>query len=183
MKRITELTAEELTAVYENNKKLRERVYDSISEDSNYWVNDWLNCFDRGAVDYSLDVSGYYNYFSVCDNGKFLEGMKEVQSSFCAISDEWNKTIEYAYKLVNRLEYMEYNLSDTDYDRLSGRIEELIEDIRREFYGEIRAIYDGCDDEQHQLEYFLDCYVETLTDNYYVDDEYKLYQTITKCYA
>lgn len=183
MKRINELTAEELTTVFENNKILRERLYDSVSDDANYWVENWLGSFERGAIDYSLDISGYYNYFSVCDNGKFLEGMKEVQSNYYAISDEWNKTIKYAYELVNRLEYMEYDLSDRDYERLSGRIEELVEDIRREFYREIRAAYDACDDEQYQLEYFLDCYAETLTNDYYVDDEYKLYQTITKCYA
>ena len=184
MKKISELTMEELTKIFENNAHLRELVFGSMAEDAKFQIDEWLYNFEYGAIDYSLDVSGYYNYFSVCDNGKFLDGMIELQRKYCAISDKWDKTIEYAYSLANRLEFMEYDLSDRNYEKLYGRIKELVEDIRREFYTVIRDVYDACLDEKYQLEYFTDYFAEMcLTDDYYIDDEYKLYQTITKCYA
>ena len=83
MKYLNDLNKEELKIVFNKNKKLREIVFNSFVETCEFYIKDFLNCFEHGSISYDIDVCGYYDYFTVKNYTKFLEGLENAQKWYC----------------------------------------------------------------------------------------------------
>ncbi len=186
-KYIEELTNEELISVYDVNAKLREDVFELMAESESFFVSDMLSAFERGAIDYSLDVSGYNNYLIVKNITKFLDGVRSAHKDYYFLSADGVDALKRAEELNERLNDMGYELSATNYRRLEKRVDELVEVLHDEIYKEIRNIYDSCYEDEIIEDYYLSTYVDTqlCTGAFYIDEAYKLYEEIhtVKCYA
>lgn len=179
MRQLKELNREELLKVYEYNEGLQEKVFDDMTESADFWLGEYLDCWERGAVDYSLDISGCYNYFTVTDFGKFLTGLQKAQDSFCFLSDKWNPVIAKAWQLYEKYTYNAYDFSDLNYERIENRLTELIESLETACYSRVRDEYDYCFNEKNQMDYFLDFYIDTRTDdNFYINEDFELLEHI-----
>lgn len=187
MKKLNELNREELRRVFDENKALRGIVFDHAAENADFWIGEYLDCFEYGALDYSLDVSGYYNHFRVKNFTKFLDGLENAQKTYCFLADEYNEIIKKAAALNEKYQNEHYyNLSDLNYERIEKRLTELIESLEAACYDVIRAEYDACYNDKYLFEYFIDGYLDEMnTDNFYVDENYKLFEHVEyeKTYA
>lgn len=179
MKKLNELNREELRRVFDENKALREIVFDHAAKNADFWIGEYLDCFEYGALDYSLDVSGYYNYFNVKDFGKFLTGLEKAQKMYCFLADEYNAVINKAWQLYEKYTYNAYEFSDLNYERIENRLTELIESLEMACYDVIRAEYDACYNDEYLFEYFIDGYLDEMnTDNFYINENYELFEHV-----
>ena len=176
MKYIRDCSREELEQVFNTNAKLREEIFDYLMESASTWVDEYLSCWDRRGIKY--DLSGYgYSYFKSKDNFKFLAGLQEAQRVFCFLPDSMNDKIDYAQKLVNRLWEVEDTLSEANYERLSGRVDELIDELEDACLKRFKEEYDACCEEKYQLEEWLSYLSEEKSDCY-IDDRFKMYEIV-----
>jgi hypothetical protein len=181
MKNFEELTIEELEKVFNNNEKLQTMVYDAAIEDINFWVGEYFNCFERGALDCNIGYPG--NYITVKNNYDFIQGLKELQKQYEYLSRDAEKDIKYCDHLMAR--YNDLPLNDyKNADLLENRIDELINGLKSEFLSKMVAEYDYYYDLENLKSYFLECYSENMSDNYYINDNFILYEHIEyeKCY-
>lgn len=177
MKHLNELNPGELKLVFENNSKLQKEVLNDMFENANYWSGEYLKCWKRGAIDYCIGWDRG-TYFEVKDRQEFIDGLKEAQNTFCFLADEWNKKINYAEHLINRLNNLVY-WDEVNEERLNNRIDELIEELETACYKRLMSEYEECFDSENQLNYFLEFYSnERIDDNFYVDENYTLYEHI-----
>lgn len=184
MKKLSELTAEELKKVYENNQKLQNTIFDALTEDAYFWVEEYINNFKRGAINYSFSVDGYGDFLTVKNIELFVEGLSISEESFMWLPDYAEK-IERLAELVNRYNEVRYTLSIDNDSRLCDRIDELTDGLRIELFNAIRMEYDNCYDTENAILYFIEFYVdERMDDSYYIDDNYILYKHVEyeKCY-
>lgn len=178
MKKVHELNTEELKKVFEVNSKLQEKVFDDMFESVNFWNGEYLECWQRGAIDYCIGWDRG-TYFICKDKDLFIEGLEKAQHTFCFLADEYNKTIEYVKKLINRLNEFYYDLSEKNYDRLENRIDELIEELENACYKRFIIEYESCFDSDYQLDYFLDFYAsERLDENFYINADFELFEHV-----
>ena len=184
MKKLSELTTDELKKVYKNNQKLQDDVFDALLEDVNFWVGQYLNNFERGAIDYSFSADGYRDFLTVKSVDLFIEGLSISEAMFSWLPDYAEKII-YLSALVDRYNEVGYTLSIDNDDRLQDRIDELADGLRIELFNAVRREYNDCFDAENAINYFIEFYsVECMDNTYYVDDNYILYQHIEyeKCY-
>ena len=184
MKKLSELTTEELKKVYKNNQKIQDDVFDALVESANFWVGDYLENFEKGAINYSFSVDGYGDFLTVKNIDLFVEGLGISEAMFMWLPDYAEK-IERLSELVDRYNTVGYTLSIDDENRLQDRIDELSDGLRIELFNAVRREYDACCAAENLINYFIDYYVnECMNDTYYIDDNYILYQHIEyeKCY-
>jgi hypothetical protein len=181
MKKIEDLTIEELKKVFNNNVKLQNEVFDAAQDDAQYWINERLDCFPRGALECNIGYPG--DYIRVKDQEKFIQGLKQLQKDYCYFSDEDEKIISYADHLIDRYNNLPY-YDDTNAARLDDRIEELITILQSNFLRILVNEYNYYYDTDNLYNFFIECYSDNLIDNYYIDDNFILYQHIEyeKCY-
>lgn len=174
MKRLNELNSEELKLVFENNSNLQEKVFNDMFEDIDYWNEEYLSCWERGAIDYCIGWDRGA-YFEVKDRQGFIDGLKKAQCFFCFLADKWDEEINYTEHLINRLNNLVY-WDEVNAERLNNRIDELIKELETACYNQFMAGYKNCFDSENQLDYFLEFYSkERMDDNFYVDGNYTLY--------
>lgn len=184
MKKLSELTTEELKKVYENNQKIQNIIFDELAEDANFWVGEYLNNFKRGTINYSFSVDGYGDFLTVKNIELFVEGLNSSEASFRWLPD-YTEKIERLEALVNRYNEVGYTLSIDNDNRLRNKIDELTDVLRIELFNVIRSEYNSCYDTENAISYFIEFYVdERMDDSYYIDDNYIFYQNIEceKCY-
>ena len=185
MKYLHELNGNELCKVFDRNGKLQEAVYDRMYDNAHYWAMEKLDCWSRGAIDYRI---GYDRgaYFRCTDRALFVSGLERLQDEYGFLSSEYDVTIAYTEKLLDRLDIISV-WDDKNYDRLVTRIDELIEELEDACFRQFMSEYEYCFETENQLEYFLDYGIEDVlpVGNYYVDDNYILYENVayTRCYA
>lgn len=178
MKNLKDLNTEELTLVFENNSKLQEQVFNDMFNNAAFWCSEYLDCWKSGGIDYCIGWDRG-SYFNVTDWRLFIDGLKEAQRDYCFLADEYNKKIEYVEKLLNRLDYLYYNSSEENYNRLETRIDELIEELKNTCYNRLMDEYEYCFDSKNQLDYFLDFYAAERIDNdFYVNEDYTLFEQV-----
>lgn len=177
MKLFKDLNTEELTLVYENNRKLQEQVFDDMFETASFYCEEYLNCWKRGSIDYCIGWDRG-TYFTAKDRRGFIDGLRQAQRSFCFLADRWNEKIDYVDKLICRLD----NLVYWDYvneERLNNRIDELIEELEDACYKRFMSEYESCFDNDYQLNYFLEFYSDARMDgDYYINDSYELFEHV-----
>ena len=178
MKKLNELNQEELRHVFENNSKLQEKVFDDMFNNADFWCGEYLICWNRRGIDYSIGWDRG-TYFKCTDKNYFIDGLKEVQHIYCFLDDKYNDKIEHVEKLLNKLDYLYYNSSEENYNRLETRIDELIEELENACYDRFMNEYEYCFNSKNQLDYFLEFYAAERMDNdFYVDEEYTLFEHI-----
>ena len=178
MKNFKDLNTEELTIVFENNSGLQEKVFNDMFNNADFLCSDYLHRWKRGGIDYYIGWDRG-TYFRSKDNALFIDGLKKAQHVYCFLADEYNKKIEYVEKLLNRLDYLYYNSSEENYNRLETRIDELIEELENACYKRFMDEYEYCFDSKNQLEYFLEFYADERMDgDFYIDENYLLYEHV-----
>ena len=176
MKYLNELDREELIRVFENNSKLQEKIFDDMFDNAAFWCGEYLDCWNRTGIDYSIGW-GRGTYFKCTDKNSFLAGLEKVQEWYCFLADEYDKTIKYCRKLINKTYYL--SLSETNLKRLENRIDELIEELENACYKRFMSEYEYCFDSKNQLDYFLEFYAaERMDGNFYIDENYSLYEHV-----
>lgn len=177
-KKLNELNRDELRQVFDKNKTLREIVFDHAAENADFWIEEYMDCFEDGAVSYSLDISGYNNYFSVTDVAKFLNGLEKAQKMYCFLADEYNVVIEKAAVLNERYKNSD-DLSDLNFERVENRLKALVKTLESACYKRIRSEYDIYYDDNELFDCFISGWLDEMnTDNFYVDENYKLFEHV-----
>lgn len=175
MKKINNLTINELKKVFANNQELQNEVYNDAIDVANMYIRDYMECFESGAIYYNIGYPG--DYITVRDARKFVDGLRDIYKSFCVLPDESLKLINYCDDLLNRYEEI-YMINWKNADRLEKRINELITDLKNVFFERVLVEYNYYYNGDNLQEYFIENYMERMNDNYYVDDNYILYQHI-----
>lgn len=186
-KKLIDLDTDELRRVWDNNKGVRERVFDYAMESAYFWVDEYLHNLPRGAADYSIGGQG--DYFTVEDPASFLEWLKNVQRNCCLLPEngEWSPwpLIEKAELLTDRMDYLYYDLSDENYNRMETRRDEIIEELANEVQKVLSGEYEYFHDEENCFSYFCEMQDSIFGDDYWIDDTFILWHVYTtkECFA
>jgi len=185
MRNLTDLTQEELKALFKANKHLQEKAQENLLDNAYFWINEYLQPFGKiPGVDYS--ISCYYDYFTVKSPAyylEFLEGVEKMQKDFCILSESTAALFSRVYKKAEffREAYNGYeDISDKRFLQLEKWMIKAVETITSEILKccqeEIMSSYDF----ENQETYFLD-----FIDNFdcYQVEENKLYKTVCYCYT
>ena len=175
MKYIHELTDNEKRELIENNATLQNMVYDDMIENEMYFITEQLNYIAPGLRDYSIG-SYNYNYLTVGNSVKFLDGLETLQKNYCTVPDELQPEIDRVLAARDRFYLMSY--SNKNYDMLDAWI-----DKKSQYFADcITDYFSSCLDlsRADMIEYFIEFYAdERMDDTFYIDNGI-LYQTITK---
>ena len=63
MKNFDSLTIEELKKVFNNNEKLQDDILSAAQDNASYWINEYLECFERGALECNIGYPGDYTMY------------------------------------------------------------------------------------------------------------------------
>lgn len=121
MKYIHELTENEKRELIENNETLQNMVYDDMIENEMYFISEQLNYITPGLRDYSIG-SYNYNYLTVGNSVKFLDGLETLRKNYCTLPDDMRDEIKRVLDARDRFYLMSYN--NKNYDRLNAWIGE-----------------------------------------------------------
>ncbi len=175
MKYIHELTDNEKRELIENNSALQNMVYDDMLENEMDFISEQLNYIAPGLCDYSVG-SYNYNYMTVGNSAKFLDGLETLQKKYCTLPDELQPEIDRVLSARDRFYLMSYN--NKNYDDLDAWIDE-----KAQYFADcITDYFSRCSEptRDDMINYFIEFYAdERMDDSFYIDNGI-LYQTITK---
>lgn len=186
-KKLNDLGTDELRRVWDNNKGVRERVFDYAMKSAYFWVDEYLHNLPRGAADYSIGGQG--DYFCVKDPADFLRWLKGAQGDYCLLleNDKWNPwpLIEKAELLTDRMDYLYYDLSDENYNRMETRRDEIIEELANEVQKVLSGEYEYFYDEENCFSYFCEMQESIFGGGCWIDDTFILWNvyTVKECFA
>ncbi len=175
MKKLSELKTDELKQVFYKNEKLQQELFDAALDDSLFWINEYFNYFKNGAIDYNIGYPG--NYLSIKNTFDFIDGLEGLQNDFCLFNDDDAKKIIYAGELIKKHDNI-YCYDCINLERIENRIDELAHNLKNIFFKKIIDEYNYYFDNNNLLEYFTSFYIDNLDDNYYIDNDFILYQHI-----
>lgn len=178
MKYINQLTDDEKRALIEGNNALANMVYYDMNENESIFISEQLNYIAPGLRDYSIG-SYNYNYMTVGNSVKFLDGLETLQKNYCTLPDDMNDEIKRVLEARERFYLMSYN--NKNYDDLDAWI-----DKKAQYFADCIAEYfTSCLDptRDDMINYFIEFYAdERMDESYYIKDGI-LYQTTTKIIA
>ena len=152
-------------------------VLNDMFDNAAFWCSEYLDCWKKG-IDYCIGWDRG-TYFRILNEDDFLDGLEKAQKDYCFLADEYNETIEYCRKLVNRLDEIGYTLSIDNEDRLTNRKNELLEELENACYKRFMLEYETCFEKENQIEYFVEFYVDArLDNNFYVNEEFELFEHV-----
>ena len=176
MKYIHELTDNEKRELIENNAALQNMVYDDMIENEMYFISEQLNYIAPGLRDYSVG-SYSYNYLTVGNSVKFLDGLETLQKNYCTLPDDMQPEIERVLAARERFYSMSYN--NKNYDILDAWIDEKAQ----HFADCITNYFSNClePSRDDMISYFIEFYAdERMDESYYIDNDGALYQNFIK---
>lgn len=186
MKKLKDLTVEQLKIVFDKNEKLRVEVFKDMFDCVDGIAIEILRNFDLKALSYEIDVSHFNHHcFIVKDRRSFAESLVDVNNMYGVLDEDSTQQLNRVIHLIDHFDDVEYDLSDVNYTRLDKRIDEVIDTLKNKLYKFIWDEYDAIYDDSNQLDYYLDFYSsERMSDDYYIDDNYILWEHIEyeKCY-
>ena len=102
---LTELSFDELEAVFDGNEKLSYMVENDYTESVMSTVEDYLSCFRGALSNWSI---GFYqrNFIAIKDNEKFIEGFYDFVKTF-GIDEDSEKVFNGVYEWFNNEENKE----------------------------------------------------------------------------
>lgn len=186
-KKLNDLGTDELRRVWDNNKGVRERVFDYAMESAYFWVDEYLHDLPRGAADYS--IGGQRDYFQVEDPANFLQWLKEAQRNYCLLpeNDNWSSwpLIEKAELIHNRMDYLYYDLSDENYTRMETRRDEILEELADKVQEVLSGEYEQFYEDENCFWYFVEMQESIFGEEYWIDDTFILWNVyeVKECFA
>lgn len=186
-KKLNDLGTDELRRVWNNNKGVRERVFDYAMESAYFQVGNYLHGLPCGVADYS--IGGQRDYFSVEDPDGFLQWLKATQRTYCLLPEngKWNPwpLIEKAELIHNRMDSLYYDLSDENYTRMETRRDEILDELADKVQEVLSGEYEYFYDEENCFSYFCEMQESILGDGYWIDDTFILWNvyTVKECFA
>lgn len=186
-KKLIDLDTDELRLVWDNNKGVRERVFDYAMDSACFWVDDYLHGLPCGAADYSIGGQG--DYFTAKDPAGFLEWLKDVQRFYCLLPEngDWSPwpLIEKAEFLHHRMDELYYDLSDENYNRMEARRDEILEELSDKVQEVLSGEYEQFYDDENCFWYFVEMQDGIFGDDCWIDDTFILWNayTVKECFA
>ncbi len=180
MKNFKQLTIEELRKVFNKNEELKKDVLQTAHVDVSYWISEYMNCFESGTIKYNIGYPG--DYIIIQDGRKFIEGLFKLQEQFCYLSEDSEKALKYCDSLIDKYDNLP---SDSEHrDLINERIHEIMQELKDNFLNLLVNEYDWYYDTKNLCDYFVEIYADNMDNNYYIDDDFILYQHIEyeKCY-
>lgn len=186
MKKLDELTEDELELVFNKNEKLQAELYEHCYEDN----MDFQQEVGEALLDYKSDsfsIEDYYSsfYLKLKDGEKFLKttNLRLAVEYNCITLEDRNEAERLLDKYYNTTPFNTENYEDVDNITLQ-EIDVLAEKIMKKIEKYLHTFedLDGAD----VMQRFIDCEYEYYADNdCYVDDNYIMYGDVayTKCYA
>ena len=189
MKKLNELTNDELFNLFEKNAWLREKMCSFCEESVNDYISDYLYGFRKiNGLEYSIGYNDYFTFngyrAGVQGYEDFIYACMEVQRSYCLFSDKTEtllKRINAKLELYTEAWQGYRDISDKNYERLEKWIDKGIETLCNEILSFCKDIYDSAYDKDYQEEELLN-FVEWNGSDYETDGTY-IYETIHKKYA
>lgn len=182
MKKLQDMTKEELATLFKKNLHLQEEVQERMLQDSYYWINEYMNYFSGiQGVEYS--ISCHYDYINVKYPTyflDFLQATEKMQKDYCILEPETNTLLIRALKKAEffREVYNGYeDISAYRYKHLEKWMFKVIEEITSNILEVCQDEIYFCYEDQNQLNYFLDFSSEF---DYEVEEN-KLYKLV--CYV
>ena len=179
MKFIYQLTDDEKRALIAGNSALQNMVYDDMFDNEMDFITEQLNYIAPGLRDYSVGAYGY-NYLTVGNSVKFLDGLETLQKNYCTLPDDLQPEIERVFAARDRFYEMSYN--NSNYDLLDSWL-----DKKAQFFADrISKYFSACLDPAYDdmINYFIEFYAdERIDETFYINDSGVLCQTITKIIA
>ena len=182
MKKFFELTENEMLKVYDNNKRLQQMVLDDMIDTEDFWTDEYLKPIAHTITSYDIGYCGCY-MSGIKDVNDFINGVKQMQKDFCFLPDAENEYINRLANTINTYYSKYYEGSHENFEEFFyNECEELLDKISAQFKRHYNFTA------EHEKEYFLEFYIDermNKEDNYYIDDDYVLYETeiMTTCYA
>ena len=176
MKFIYQLTENEKRALIENNGALADMVYDDMLENEMDFITEQLNYICDGLRDYRIG-SCNYNYLTVGNSVKFLDGLEELQKNYCTLPENMQPEVDRVLAARDRFYLMSYN--NKNYDMLDAWI-----DKKAQYFADrITDYFSAClePSRDDMISYFIEFYAdERMDESFYIGDDGILYQTTTK---
>lgn len=181
MKRIGNLTIDELEKVFDANDKLQKDVADDYEESQMDYISDILDDLRSSLTDYSI---GFYQHNFICYNNErdLFSAALQACKDYGFLPDKTAARIDYYLSRCDVLDMMDYD--NKHYTELSEYIENAADETARTIEHEFNILTDYS--ENDLLDYFKEFYADERMDgDYYIDDNYILYQHIEyeKCYS
>lgn len=166
MKALSKCDSRQILSVILASDRLREKFEDSIMDSEMDWLSDKINCFPRGAIDYSFGLASPC-YFSIQDDWGCLEGIRESVRNFGS-SERLEKLLEWSEKLYgsNLFSWSVKKVADLYFDEEFMRVIKYMEDVGYKIY---------CKDEDapELIDYVENGYVDSVIDGVYLNGQGK----------
>lgn len=172
-KLLSELTRDELSALYDANNYIKETIYTRRADDENYYIsNEIITYFEHydnatNRRQFSAFFDEHYNrtYITVkIDNYvDFIQDCIEFDKKSLGFSDELKPLLK---RIAGRAQffvdcYLGYeNISDKKYLLLESWIKEGVNKLIQELQKIINDIYDSLLDDNYNKDYFIESVLE-----------------------
>lgn len=173
--KLSEMTYKQLVDLFNNNKSIRNKAFDRAMDNAYFWCGEYLDCFEHGAVDYSI---GYDRgaYFRIKNRYGFLDGMEKLQKDYCFLENKYTSKIDELRKMLDRYNYDD--MSDEEYDALEEKLDEEFDELEEKTFKRLMLEYETAFEENAQLDIFLSCMVDELEADGYITEGYKLVREV-----
>lgn len=166
MKKIAELTKEQIRDLVANVETLREQFGERIRESEMFWIEEKLDCIKSGCSDWSI---GFYNqnFLSVGDSHEFVDGVLASIRAFGS-SDKLERLVQHCDRLMhtNLFDHYVEKLADCYLEEEIKPICDYVEDIEYKLY--LHEVTPEMDD-------YLEMFAEDIADYIFDEDNKILY--------
>lgn len=173
--KLSEMTYKQLENLFNNNKSIRDKAFDRAMDDAQYWCGEYLDCFERGAVDYSIGWDGGA-YFRIKNRYGFLDGMEKLQKDYGVLEDKYTSKIDELRKMLDHYNYDD--MSDEEYNALDEMLDEEFDELEEKTFERLMLEYKAAFEEETQLDIFVCCMVDELEADGYITEGYKLVREV-----
>lgn len=181
---IEDMTIEELTKVFNANSTLRTLVQDDMLDTEMFYISEQMDFFKDSLIDWSIGpYDRNYNYITIGNASDFIDGLEDAEKAIPVLIDEDAPLLEKAIEKRNELNEIE--MYTDEFDEAGEALEAVAVELADIVLKHFGKSLEGCYDEEHQLEYFLEFYTSSrmVEETCYVDSEdFILKEDITKTY-
>lgn len=178
MKKLNELTLDELKELIKNNRELEEKVYEEAYENNMFWQGEWSKEMlgkDKGIRYHDHYMSFYY---TIDDVETFLNNIPDTCRDY--LDEEGQKIYDEVMKLFDEWQNMTYDEQDENeelYEKIENGATELLYNIETALH-QFETISDD------DVEGILMCIADDMNymGEWEVDNNRVVYQYITKTY-
>lgn len=167
MKRLSELTFEEVKELYKVNKWLQRQGEEYRDETAYFWCDEYLHGIPSG-VDYQISYCQSYMIVNERDFAEFIEYCNDIDRDF----ELFYKHRDLLKRLTARSEVFEEirngykDISDSKWDLFAEWMTDGVNTLKNHLVDVLQSEY-----ETDPLE-VLDCLIENIGDDYETDGEY-----------